>query len=596
MASTQRPYRSRTSKPCDACRRRRTACIRGEGADACALCSHRGAQCTFLTEPTRRSKPPVAYSPALDLEVASQSSPFSILEGPSQETSNLLPRPDADIPSDTTLSPHYSFLYSGSSSDQDPHLLRHLIYDRSSRFGNTRWAVWRMGTGTTLNAPTYFTIYPNDHLDVHSSMYSTDKVNALAPHQDELIRLYYTHVHPSYPVLDPHEIFLAKRAAGYLPASLLAVVYLHGSHFWHESPVSETSPRPSLEKLDDYVFTCLAHESHTPNIAVVQAILLFLHIRPRWVRAPNHPGTWALSCMLVGVAQDIGLNLEPSSWTLSAAERKLRRILWWAVFVHDKSIAHWLGRPSHITTQNWNVSPLALDDFADTEGKLSVEAVSWANAFMALCALSLILSDVIDTFYTIRSNFDRIPVHVAIEKAQPLIDRIEAWKQENPIMDATDKPYIIALRIAALGLVTSIHRAVFGALRSPLHLDPQLETQLVENIAIPVQMELIPLLAALESTTVIGLWLSYNKGNITLIGGCLIAMLLASFSDGDFKLRRELVMTFRNRLAALVGKHEFVELPLRRLHLILEEIFGADVGSLTRLKEDCLEYPRWAGD
>ncbi|KAL2812732.1 fungal-specific transcription factor domain-containing protein [Aspergillus granulosus] len=604
MAFTQRPYRSRTSKPCDACRRRRTACIRGEWADACALCSHRGVQCTFLTEPTRRSKPSAPGAPASEPEVSTQSALFSIREDSSDQhrtspasQSHTLPHvTDGATLSDITLSPGHSFLYSGSSSDQDPHLLRHLVYDRSSRFGNTRWAVWRMGTGTTLSAPTYFTIYPNDHLDVHTSMYSTERINALAPHQDELIRLYYTYVHRSYPVLDPQEIFVAKRAAGYLPASLLAIVYLHGSHFWHESPLSETNPRPALEKLDGYILTCLAHESHTPNIAVVQAILLFLHTRPRWVRAPNHPGTWALSCMLVGVAQDIGLNLEPSSWTLSAAERKLRRILWWAIFVHDKSIAHWLGRPSHITSQNWNVSPLTLDDFADAEGKLSVETVAWANAFRALCTLSMILSDVLDTFYTIRSNFDRIPVHEAITKAQPLLYRIDAWKQEYPLLEGADKPYIITLRIAALGLITSIHRAVFGALRSPRQLDSQLEMQLVDNIAIPVQMELIPLLAALETTSVTGLWLSYNKGNITLIGSCLIALVLASFSDENFRLRRELLMTFRNRLEVLVGMHEFVELPLRRLHLILEEIFGADVGSLNRLKEDCLAFPRWAGD
>ncbi|KAL4944638.1 fungal-specific transcription factor domain-containing protein [Aspergillus oleicola] len=505
------------------------------------------------------------------------------------------PRATPDILVETTLSTEQTFLYSGSSSDQDPHLLRHLVYDESSRFGNPRWAVWRMGTGTDSNAPTYFTTYQNDHLDVHAGMYSTDETDSSFPHQEELIRLYYTYTHTSYPILDPIDTFLAKREAECLPASLLALVYLHGAYFWHESPLSQTEPRPLLRDLDN-IFNRLTHESHTPNIAVVQAILLFLHIRPRWVRAPNHPGAWALSCMLVGIAQDIGLNLDPSSWALCASERRLRRVLWWAIFTHDKFISHWLGRPSHIASQDWNVAPLRLDDFSDPDGRLSVESFAWANAFIALTVLSAILSDVLDTFYSIRSSFDRIPVDEAIERARPLLQRIDNWKQEyHPLISASDKPYTITVQLAALGLVTSIHRAIFGALRSE-NLDPVLEDDLAQNIARLVQSDLIPILETLETTPVTGLWLSYNKGNITLIGGCLMAMLLAFTSDDDFGQRRDLLMNFRDRLEALVGKHEFVELPLRRLHLILEELFGADVGSLGRLSEDCLEFPRWRSE
>ncbi|KAL4791606.1 hypothetical protein BDV19DRAFT_291974 [Aspergillus venezuelensis] len=122
-----------------------------------------------------------------------------------------------DILVGTTLSTDRTFLYSGSSSDQDPHLLRHLVYDESSRFGNPRWAVWRMGTGTDSNAPTYFTTYPNDHLDVHATMYSTQEVDSSFHHQEELIRLYYTYTHPSFPILDPIDIFTAKCAANVSP-------------------------------------------------------------------------------------------------------------------------------------------------------------------------------------------------------------------------------------------------------------------------------------------------------------------------------------------------------------------------------------------
>ena len=187
-------------------------------------------------------------------------------------------------------------------------------------------------------------------------------------------------------------------------------------------------------------------------------------------------------------------------------------------------------------------------------------------------------------------------VDEAIERAGPLLQQIESWKRHYHVLISTsDRPYTITVQLAMLGVVTSIHRAIFAARRSE-HLDPELESDLANSIANYVQSDLISLLETLENTPVTGLWLSYNKGSLTLIGGCLIAMLLASITDNDFVSRRDLLMTFRNRLEALVGKHEFVELPLRRLHLILEELFGADVGSLGRLSEDCLEFPRWRSE
>lgn len=454
------------------------------------------------------------------------------------------------------------------------------MYDEDSCFGDRRWTVWRVGAGTQPTAPTYFTVYPNDHLDVHVDMYSTDRIEQLFPYSDELIRLYYAYVHPSYPILGPQETFIANRSAGCIPASLLALVYIHATDFWYTSPQATSGPYPNPDRLIPYIFTCLAHETHTPNIAVVQAILLFLHLRPRWVRAPNHPGTWALSCMLVGVAQDIGLNLDPSSWTLAASERKLRRILWWAVFVNDKWTSHWLGRSSHIVRRNWNVAPLSLDDFSGPDGRLAVESFSWASAFVSFCSLSIILSDVLDTFYTIRSNFDRMKVAFAIDKARPLLEHLDHWKREHPLPSSAGQPYVFSVHVAALGLQTSIHRAVFGAQRVPQDPDVELERNLAGNLADSVQTEVLPLLQAMQQVPAIGLWLSYTKGNITLIGGSLITLLLSSLDDEELECRRQLLLAFRQRLEALVNKHDFARLPLRRLNLIIEELFEADAGSI----------------
>ncbi len=48
---------------------------------------------------------------------------------------------------------------------------------------------------------------------------------------------------------------------------------------------------------------------------------------------------------MLGLAQDIGLHLEPSEWNIDPQEIKTRRILWWSLYIHEK----WLG---HDATRN----------------------------------------------------------------------------------------------------------------------------------------------------------------------------------------------------------------------------------------------------
>ncbi|CAK7219971.1 hypothetical protein SBRCBS47491_004031 [Sporothrix bragantina] len=266
--------------------------------------------------------------------------------------------------------PDRTCLYSGASSDQDPHLLRHLTYDETGCFGGAGHVPSSSSPRSTRpGRPSYLTVFPNPHLDCLADMYSQEQVEALfAPHQDELVRLYYEHVHPSYPILEPMDDILLLRQAKRIPSSLLAIIYKHGAQFWHLSP--------------------RAAEASLAHCSAKFATLLIMQMLPRQIRASNHPGFWPMTNMLVGMAQDIGLHVDPAQWhQLTSSERKMRRVLWWAVLTHDKWMAHSLGRPSHISAAGhggWDVAPLTLEDFSDDAGWLPVSAVSSASSFVAL--------------------------------------------------------------------------------------------------------------------------------------------------------------------------------------------------------------------
>jgi hypothetical protein len=470
-------------------------------------------------------------------------------------------------------------LYSGPSSEQGPYLLRRLVYDQLNCFGDDTQLFWKV---EAQQESTYFTVYPNHHLDCHAAMYEKEHIEAaFTPFQSDLIDLYFTYVHPSFPVLGTRSLFESKRVKDCLPASLLALVYLHGSQFWHVSPQREL-PSPDRPDLHPYIFSCLNFEAKTPNLAVVQAVLLYTQLPARLNRAPNNPGIWSVTSMLTGMAQDVGLHIEPSGWRVVPEERKLRRILWWAVYTHEKNMAHWLGRPSHIKHDDWNVEPLQLADFEDGDARLEDGCVSWANAFIAMANLSLALSDLLDELYGVRCNFQTMSGEAAVRKGKLIKDKMITWKSEhNSTIGFNSQPCQYTAHISALAMELSIQRAMLGSKAAFEQHNDILLTEVDHSIT----QSLFEILDSLIQNPVDGLWLNYNKGSLSMIGSLLISQVLSSKSDAALDERKSNLLEFHSRLQLLVKEQsvsqrsDFAAFPLRRINLILEEIFGDHQGS-----------------
>ncbi len=48
--------RSRRDRPCDACRRRKSRCVIGDGVASCTLCDFHKQECTFVQSPQPRKR------------------------------------------------------------------------------------------------------------------------------------------------------------------------------------------------------------------------------------------------------------------------------------------------------------------------------------------------------------------------------------------------------------------------------------------------------------------------------------------------------------------------------------------------------------
>ncbi|GKT44731.1 transcriptional activator protein DAL81 [Colletotrichum spaethianum] len=188
------------------------------------------------------------------------------------------------------------------------------------------------------------------------------------PHGPILVRLYFRHVHPAFPILSKSR-FLRQYSGNKakLPASLRGAVYALASAFWGSDP-SSAGPSPCQQHvLADLAADSLQRELDSPNLAKLQASLLLLHMMPNKVDSIAHPKTWTSTAQAVASAQMIGLHQDAEKWNIPTWEKRLRRKLWWATYVTDVWSAICHGNPPHIYTASFNTSNTTMEDLRNDE-------------------------------------------------------------------------------------------------------------------------------------------------------------------------------------------------------------------------------------
>jgi hypothetical protein len=266
--------------------------------------------------------------------------------------------------------------------------------------------------------------------------------NLVAPHGPALIDLYFDIVHPNFPILQKN-VFFEKYTRSYREFSppLLAAVYILAINWWSRSEELAQLPKPDIKELQRLARKSLA-DLHRPKLSTVQAGLLL----------SQHPGcdSWVLTAQLVAIAQDLGLHLDCSGWKIPPWERGLRKRLAWALYMQDKwgSLVH--GRDSHITRSNWAVRPLTEGDFPDIEvDEDNADEVSEMHKgrmlFGQMITLTLILDEVLETFYTLRAlqeveQAGKNGTQLILSRAKPVQIKLKEWFAQLPPCLRMDYP------------------------------------------------------------------------------------------------------------------------------------------------------------
>lgn len=445
-ANQGRKYKSRKERPCDACRRRKVCCIREPGDDACSLCRMQQTICQYDQGPTPRRRRPPGLQPKLSRNNSASTPPPSNA-GPITPGLNIAPRPphlqrpsqqhlsqqlhSQHVPVPPTAAPQpppqplqdhanreaahpiageWISQFVGLSGDQDPFVLRHCNFNRSNYYKSGDWACLRVRTDD--EPPSHFTVIPSSQLDARPSHYpSSDMLNAAYPLHHDLLATYFEIVHTSFPILDPSRYVKGNK----IDTPLLATMYGLARPFCPSA--QGKSPDMPHDGIHQFVFQALPIEARSPRLETIEAALLFIHRHTTNNRTQTMPGLYADVGLLAGMCFDVGLNVDPTKWNLSQADRSRRKRLWWALYIHDKWAALGLGRPSYLHEDDCSVPLLTVEDIAPTTVSGDRLPQTSAKMFVAMAALSQILSMLLSNFYTLKA-IARLPTVPVAEVAE----------------------------------------------------------------------------------------------------------------------------------------------------------------------------------
>jgi hypothetical protein len=281
----------------------------------------------------------------------------------------------------------------------------------------------------------------------------------VAPHGQALIQLYFRIVHPSFPILHK-KVYLEKyeRTHRVFSPPLLAAVYLLALNWWSYSSELALLPKPHVSRMEELALRSMGNVVHRPKLSTIQAGLLLLQ-RPEG-------DSWALTSQLVGIGEELGLNLDCTEWRIPSWERGLRKRLAWALFMQDKwgSLVH--GRPSHINSCDWDVQLLEEEDFPenaagedDEDGSTEVE--KGRTLFCEMIKLTKILARILSSFYTLKAESEiELRAHEGVrwilEIAKPLQLALRQWFSDLPAVLKMEN--LAARKLSSTGSSPTRHR------------------------------------------------------------------------------------------------------------------------------------------
>jgi len=505
----------------------------------------------------------------------------------------------------------------GISGESDPYLLAKYRFDEYNEAAFQSVRIRKMSSGPlehSTSVPTFFTIQHNalaSKAQPQNREDSDDRFRRELEYivNDEigkrLINLFYKYVQPYFPILRRKDV-TGSREPKDVPPCVLAAIYGHALPFctWDEKLCVEVYTPPSADALFKIAWQACQALLHTPNIAVMQTLLLLVQRRPTNKHVSDTPFKWVMMTTAVSVAQALGLNRDPTGWPIPSWEIKQRKRLAWATFIQDKWLALNFGRSSHIQADDWDVPPLTDDDFIETEEATEKPSAVPAHHFAKLCELTLVVDDILRDLFSIKATRQlHKSLEATLEVAKPLRIRLTEWFQALPpgllpnqsISSSNDssgngRPRSSSHELDGSGSLQLAYITakieLFRAMLRPQVTDANAAAvTALRTGALAVAKEIVDFLDSLNARELEAFWASYARTNFTIASSFMLLLFITSPTAPDAKECLALLNSWRSLLKLKSRSCDLLNLALLRL----DSVFVAGMERLIELSPAALQ-------
>ncbi|KAL2818649.1 fungal-specific transcription factor domain-containing protein [Aspergillus granulosus] len=420
-----RPYRSHLRPACFSCRKRKSRCKTGSAGEVCAMCQAYGTECIF----PRPDDPPQPRSSPRRLAPNSRSSRFS------QSRQELMHRP---YPTPQTYSPSADTATSrngqlnpqscapegeiprlmgivAEAEDDSSHIVSPAVADDNDILesylsaipsAQKRYLIRTSSSSDGHLRPVRFNLVPRRPLGVVANQsLAAARCETIEKYMgldlDEYLNLYFSRANPCFPLFDE-----ASFRGSYsthkdkISHALLSNLYANSLVYWKSSPRLASGRTPDIRYIWNQANEALHSELFlSPGIPTIMAILINVCGRP----STSMFGNGGMVGTAVALSNALGLNRDPSEWSMSSLEKSLRIRIWWLVIIHDRWCSLAYGTPLQVHRAQYDVPLPTVNDICPNPATSHEKAA--ASVFVALATLTDVLAHFLEHVYSVSRTF-----------------------------------------------------------------------------------------------------------------------------------------------------------------------------------------------
>ncbi|KAJ5630303.1 uncharacterized protein N7484_010403 [Penicillium longicatenatum] len=256
-----------------------------------------------------------------------------------------------------------------------------------------------------------------------------------------------------------------------MSSALLCNLYANSLIYWKDSPKLRGGRTPDVRFIWNQANEALHSELFlSPGLSTVMSIILNVCGRP----STSMFGNGGMVGTAVALSNALGLNRDPSGWSISPLEKSLRIRIWWLVVLHDRWCSLAYGTPVQIHRAQYDVPFPSISDMCSAGA--SPYQREAASIFIALLGLTDVLARYLEHLYSVSSDSASLGLSTF-----DLEQILSEWEEtltgdiRTLILRGTklDGPGAANLRLAYLAVKLLLRRIQLGLSRSHVQVEEE---------------------------------------------------------------------------------------------------------------------------